>query len=517
MKCSIKTAAGGSMLSVALALLTNASPLLAEDNPKQPVQGWTTQAHDPQHTNVSSVKAQSMRKIHWQMPVDLQPVQEFGELLNHYGSPLITLQNTVVVPVKTGAFDGFRVEAHSGKNGLLKWMMNTDYSVPTEQFLPTFGPVLSNNKVIMPAAGGTLLVRDQPDAASGKVTRIAFYGLDAFNADPAMFTANVKINTPITADAQGNLYFGFIVSGPTSIPLDSGVARIGIDGKNTWISASAASGDPQITMVNMNCSPALSLDGTLVYVAVLTVDDGFGYLLALDAKTLRPINKVRLLDPASGLDADVTGLSSASPTVGPDGDVYFGVLENPFPDHQDKGWLLHFNANLSVKKLPGAFGWDDTASIVDASLVQSYHGTSKYLIMTKYNDYAETGGGRGDNRVAILDPNASQPDAVLFNPEMKEVITVLGVTPDTEFTAFFPNAVREWCINMAAVDPFTKSVFVNSEDGKLYRWDLNANKLADVLTLTGGLGEAYTPTVIGVDGTIYAINDGVLFAIGDDN
>jgi hypothetical protein len=90
------------------------------------------------------------------------------------------------------------------------------------------------------------------------------------------------------------------------------------------------------------------------------------------------------------------------------------------------------------------------------------------------------------------------------------------VTPDPEFTPFFPDAVREWCINMAAVDPFSKSVFINSEDGKLYRWDLNDNKLADVLTLTGGLGEAYTPTVIGVDGTIYAINDGVLFAIGDD-
>jgi hypothetical protein len=43
---------------------------------------------------------------------------------------------------------------------------------------------------------------------------------------------------------------------------------------------------------------------------------------------------------------------------------------------------------LSQQKIPGGFGWDDTASIVDASLVASYHGASKYLLMTKYNNYA---------------------------------------------------------------------------------------------------------------------------------
>jgi hypothetical protein len=32
------------------------------------------------------------------------------------------------------------------------------------------------------------------------------------------------------------------------------------------------------------------------------------------------------------------------------------------------------------------------ASIVDASLVAGYHWTSKYLLMTKYNNYAEVFG-----------------------------------------------------------------------------------------------------------------------------
>jgi hypothetical protein len=231
MKCLNKAAAGGSVLAAALGLLTNASLVLADG--KQPVQGWATHGHDSQHTGVSSVKAQSMRKIHWTAPVDLAAVQTEGELLNHYGSPLITPANTVLVPVKTGPTDGFRVDARNGKDGTLKWTLTTDYSVPSTLFLPSFGPILSGNRVVMPAAGGTVLIRDQADSANGTVTRVAFYVLDAFNTDAATFAANVKINTPISADAQGNLFFGFIVSGPTSVPLQSGLARIGVDGKKT--------------------------------------------------------------------------------------------------------------------------------------------------------------------------------------------------------------------------------------------------------------------------------------------
>jgi hypothetical protein len=35
------------------------------------------------------------------------------------------------------------------------------------------------------------------------------------------------------------------------------------------------------------------------------------------------------------------------------------------------------------------------------------------------------------------------------------------------------------------------------------------------VALTAGIGEAYTPTVIGVDGTVYAINDAIMFATGN--
>jgi len=58
------------------------------------------------------------------------------------------------------------------------------------------------------------------------------------------------------------------------------------------------------------------------------------------------------------------------------------------------------------------------------------------------------------------------------------------------------------------------AVLANSEDGNLYRWDLTTNSFPQKITLTSGIGEAYTPTVIGTDGTAFAINDAVLFALG---
>jgi hypothetical protein len=142
-------------------------------------------------------------------------------------------------------------------------------------------------------------------------------------------------------------------------------------------------------------------------------------------------------------------------------------------------------------------------------MVPSYTGQSVYLLMTKYNDYVE-GGGAGLNRLAILDPNTAGVEPVTGAAVMREVLTVAGPTPDGP-----PPAVKEWCINSAVVDPATHSVIAGSEDGKLYRWDLVTNTLSQTLVLTPGLGEAYTPTLVGPDGMVYAINNATLFAVGD--
>jgi hypothetical protein len=317
----------------------------------------------------------------------------------------------------------------------------------------------------------------------------------------------------VTVDAAGNAWFGFIATADNPGALRSGIARVAADGTGLWAAAGDLSGDAALSKVAMNCAPALSLDGLTLYVAVNSGSGGTrrGKLLALNSSTLALKSSTSLIDPSSGANAWVPDDGTATPTVGPDGDVYYGVLESSFGSHNARGWLLHFDATLSVSKTPGSFGWDDTASIVPASMVHSYAGSSSYLLATKYNNYIGVGTGDGKNRMAVLDPNATQADFITPSVNvMREVLTVLGVTPESTGSA----AVKEWCVNTVAVDPLTHSVLVNSEDGYLYRWDLHSNSFTQKIQLTGGLGEAYTPTAIGADGAVYAVNRAVLFSIG---
>ena len=482
---------------------------------------WSGHGHDPQHTAVSQVTSQPLQQIRWQASMDLQPQYSGELLLIHYASPVITRQNTVLIPVKTGASDGFRVEARNGTDGSLKWLLNSDYTLPPHNWTPLYSVVLTpKNRVCFPASGGTLYYLDTPDTTTQPAApdgRLVFYGLSTYQGSPATFDAQVKINTAITSDRYGNLFFGFIVSGTVTLPgniaLRSGLARIAEDGTGSWVAASNAASDAGITELAYNQAPALSNDHRTLYVAV-SGSNNAGYLLALDSRTLATTGMVRLKDVLNpSADARLLDDGTPSPMVGPDGDVYYGVFENSYGANHYRGWLLHFDKTLAESRTPGAFGWDHTPSLVPASLVSSYHGISEYLLLSKYNNYATTGGD-GVNKIAVLDPNATMTDPVSGATVMKEVITVAGVTPDTPYISDHPGAVREWCVNSMAVDTASHSAILNSEDGKVYRWDLNSNTLTQPLKITDGLGQAYTPTVIGVDGTVYAIGNATLFALG---
>ncbi len=494
--------------------------LIAEGAPAQSIRfPWSGYAHDPQHDAIALVASQPLNRILWHTPVDLNPQYNGSELLIHYGSPLITRSNNVIVPVKTGAAGGFEVEALAGGTGATNWVHSTDYLLPTHDWTPSFSPVLTpKHRLYFAGGGGTVYYCDTPDTTNPTpvIGQIAFYGLTNYTANTNAYLASVYICTPITSDRYGNIFFGFQATASTPANLQSGIARIDYNGTGTWIAASNTVTNATISQVAMNCSPALSNDHKTLYVAVNNGYSGYGYLVALDSRTLAPLASVRLKDvknPAN--DANVDDDSTASPTVGPDGDVYFGVLETPWYSNHDRGWLLHFDSSLTQTKIPGAFGWDDTASIVPASLVPSYHGNSSYLLMTKYNNYADPGvGGDGVNKIAILDPQNSETDPISGATTMNEVLTIAGPTPDPAYTNTYPNAVREWCINSAAVDPSTKSVLANNEDGKLYRWDLTSNTLSETNVLTSGIGEAYTPTLVGVDGLVYAINNATLYVLG---
>jgi hypothetical protein len=484
-------------------------------NPVPAVNGpaWLGYGGDSQHSALAAIQTQSLNKIVWQTPVDLAPrYTGQGYLLVHYGSPVITAKNTVVIPVKRSTAEVYRVEARIGGNGALVWSMDSDYVQPAHNWTPPYNVTLTKaNRVVMAGAGGKVFYRDDADAATSATNNFVFYGKSAYAAAQAAFDAGVFINTPITADNAGNLFFGYLASGTNPSGVLSGIARIGADGTGSWVAATVAAGDAAMNRPATGSAPAISADQQTVYVAVKGGGNE-GRLLALDSTTLATKGKTTLIDPVTKLPARVSEDSTASPTVGPDGDVYFGVLESTQGQHNSRGWLLHFDATLAQSKLSGSFGWDDTASVVPASMVASYTGNSGYLLMTKYNNYGGSGSGDSKNRIAVLDPNTTQADLVVPGQQvMKEVLTILGPTPDPNY----PGGSTEWCINTAAVDPFSKSVLVNSEDGYLYRWDLTTNTLRQQVRLTSGLGESYTPTAVGADGLVYAINNAVLFAVGN--
>jgi hypothetical protein len=477
---------------------------------------WAGFAGNAQHAAAARTRPQPFHRIRWRAKVDLAPVRQFGELLIHYGSPMITAANTVLVPTRVSKKAGYRVVAYSGTSGARRWSLNTDYRPPAftggfGAWTPPLPAVLTPSTALAVAGGGgTVLVRKHANMRAGAVRRLVFYGAAQWRAHRSAYDKAVQVTTPLTGGADGSVYFGFTVTGFTPAHLSSGIARIDAHGHATWVSAAAAAGNPAVNGVAINCAPALSPSGTTVYITVTSPSRAI--LVGLNATTLKPRYHVLLKDPVSGLPAFISTSSSASPTVGPDGDVYYGVLENPFPNHDDRGWLLHYNATLTQTKTPGSFGWDNTVSVLPARAVPGYRGTSPYLLVSKYNNYLGIGPyGDGRNRVGVLDPRASQNDPYANTRVMKAVQTILSPVHVPGEPA---GARYEWCINSAVVDLADDSVIVNSEDGTLYRWDLARNTLAEQIHLNRPLPEAYTPTLIGPDGTVYAINNATLYAVG---
>jgi hypothetical protein len=475
---------------------------------------WFQFGRDAQHAAQSAIATQALARGRWSTPVDLAPqYTASGALLAHYGSPVISAHNTVIVPVRTPG-GGTRIEAHAGSNGAPLWAADSDYVLSSgigDGWTPSYGIALTaGNRVYFAGAKGVIFYRDDVDNPNGSVKSFTVPNVDTANAFLPL------INAALTVDGAGTLFFG-IDSDRHASPASS-IVRMTTDGTMTVVGTAGLV--PPILVGSMpsypaiNSAPALSTDAATLYVVINgSTGDNLtpaGWLVALDATSLALKARVLLRDPVTQAPASISNRGTASPTIGADGDVYFGVLESTPGAHNFRGWLLHYDAALATTKTPAAFGWDVTPSIVPAAAVPSYAGASSYLLALKYNNYGGAGTGDGKNRMAIVDPVAAQTDPISGFPVMKEVLTVLGPTADPGY----PGGVREWCINTAAVDPATRSVLVNSEDGFLYRWSLATNTLSERFQLGGAIGEAYTPTAIGPDGTVYAINNAVLYAIG---
>jgi len=208
--------------------------------------------------------------------------------------------------------------------------------------------------------------------------------------------------------------------------------------------------------------------------------------------------------------------SSASPTVAPDGSIFYGAYTRY---NYAQGHLMHFS---STGAYLGAyrFGWDLTPGIAT-------HGGT-YSVVIKDNQYGEVGSYCDVESVCPSDRtvanSAGYPEAY-FITQLNHNLNVewrfqntnqFSCTrqPDGSVTCVndHPNGF-EWCVNAMAID-VNGVVYANSEDGNLYAVNPDGTLKQSIFQQLA-LGAAYTPASIGLDGKIYSQNAGHLFVVGN--
>ena len=211
-----------------------------------------------------------------------------GELLIHYASPMITAANTVLVPVKTFANGNFEINAVGGTNGKSIWKMKTDYVLPPYDWVPPVPAQLTNQNRLLCGRQPqeTVLFRDSPESRDrpNETADIPFTAWPIQEEQENLRQRRCDRYADYFGCKGRHLFFGFIVLHRNPAGLTEQDARVDASGKGTWISAQVAAGDPQITQVAMNCAPAISANGSTVYMAVS--DGSTGYFVQLDAATL---------------------------------------------------------------------------------------------------------------------------------------------------------------------------------------------------------------------------------------
>ena len=163
---------------------------------------WAGFGGNAQHTAVAVTPPQPFTRIRWKTKVDLVPVSKNEVLGIHYGSPMITAANTVLVPTRVSVKAGYRVVAYSGTNGAKRWSLNTDWrpSPRDPGFIPPRPAVLTPSASLAVAgAGGTILMRSHANQAKAPASRLLFYGAAQWKAHKSIYANAVQITTPITA------------------------------------------------------------------------------------------------------------------------------------------------------------------------------------------------------------------------------------------------------------------------------------------------------------------------------
>jgi hypothetical protein len=293
----------------------------------------------------------------------------------------------------------------------------------------------------------------------------------------------------------------------------------------------------------MNVIPAIADDGTIYVASRAQFSSRHSYLVAVNANlTPKWIASLRdrindgcnvLLPPngtaggclpgtKKGVDPATNNTpagrildeSSASPTIGPDGSIYYGVYTRY---NWAQGHLMHFDKNGHFLNAY-LFGWDATPGI--------YPHNNSYSVVLKENHYGGVGSYCNDATICPPDRTATYPNnpeeslISQFNPNLirewayKNTNTnscARDASGNVTCVSDHPDSF-EWCVNSVVIDK-SGIVYGASEDGNIYTIN-QGGTLHDSRFLSLSLGAAYTPTAMDSQGRLFAQNYGDVFVLG---
>jgi len=152
-----------------------------------------------------------------------------------------------------------------GSNGAAKYTLTTDYVLPSHNWVPVYNPCLTTGsfgtRLYYAGRGGTIYYIDNPIPLlmAHRSTR-CFTHSGQLPGQRCRYNSTIFINTPMTADSNGNVFFGFPGLGTAPAPLSttqSGFARIDSNGNGTYVLAGDSGQRCHDQSDSHNSAPAL--------------------------------------------------------------------------------------------------------------------------------------------------------------------------------------------------------------------------------------------------------------------
>lgn len=324
---------------------------------------WLQWGQNAQHTGRALVLGQNPARILANLIYDpfvpQEQAEEGGDLLAHYQAPLVQDQD-VFMEFKSGKYvncsppgtfepypcgpDNWSNQIWSekrlhweGGSLVAKWEFVSDWKPEPDasgelgDWEPVFHAVVSNDSIYVPGLGGTVWKLNQ---GAGKVQ--AHINPFGSTVDPNTFVAG-----PLTADAQGNIYYNVLKLSVTNDQATNDPWSYGpnFDGQNAadipgaWLVKIGADGHTQIVSYK-----------TLIPGAPTTCETTFGYDGAALPWPPSPTAKVQSTVPCLSQRPGV----NIAPAIAPDGTIYSAtVAHNPFASRFS--YVVAFNSNLTLK------------------------------------------------------------------------------------------------------------------------------------------------------------------------